>query len=57
MENGRGFSPIGEDTVIRVGGPAWRAIEAFKNLGSFAMGFIFGVAVVAALMAYQMYPR
>ena len=38
MENGRGFAPLGEDTMIKVGGPAWRAIEAFKNLGSFRHG-------------------
>ena len=54
MENGTGGSPIGEDTVITYGGPAWRAAEAFRL---FALGVVFGIAVAAAIMAYNAYPN
>jgi hypothetical protein len=51
MENGRGGSPIGEDTVILVGGPAWRAALAWKVL-SFVMGAIIGFSVISAILRY-----
>ncbi len=54
METGRGGSPMGEDTVILVGGPAWRAAEAFRL---FALGVTFGIAVAAAIMTYMSYPN
>lgn len=53
MENGRGAAPIGENTVIIVGGPAWRAATAWKVL-SFVMGIIIGFSVT---MAIRMYPN
>jgi hypothetical protein len=53
MENGRGAAPIGENTVIIVGGPAWRAATAWKVL-SFVIGIIVGFSTA---MAIQMYPR
>ena len=53
MENGRGGSPLGEDTVIIVGGPAWRAATAWKIL-SFTIGIIVGFS---ATMAIIMYPN
>lgn len=53
MENGMGFGPLGEDTVIIVGGPAWRAATAWKAL-SFVIGVIVGFSV---MMAIRMYPN
>jgi len=53
MENGRGASPMTEDTVIIVGGPAWRAAVAIKAL-YFVMGF---VIAFSAAMAIMMYPN
>jgi hypothetical protein len=50
MENGRGASPIGADTVILVGGPAWRAY-AFLTM-AIVMGSVIGFSVVAAIMMY-----
>lgn len=51
MENGRGFSPIGEDTVILAWGPAWRAIWAWRGL-SFAIGMVVGFATAMAILTY-----
>lgn len=51
MENGRGGSPMGEDTVIIVGGPAWRAATAWKIL-SFTIGVIVGFSTAMAIMMY-----
>lgn len=51
MEDGRGGSPMGEDTVIIVGGPAWRAATAWKVL-SFVMGIVIGFSVTMAILTY-----
>lgn len=51
MENGQGGSPMGEDTVILVGGPAWRAAQAWKIL-SFVMGMVIGFSVTMAIIMY-----
>lgn len=51
MENGTGGSPMGEETVIIAGGPAWRAATAWKIL-SFVIGIIVGFSAVMAILMY-----
>jgi hypothetical protein len=49
MENGRG-ADLGEETVILVNGPAWRAIW-FKR-AFFVIGVIVGFSVTMAILTY-----
>ncbi|MGB3329040.1 MAG: hypothetical protein WBA46_08815, partial [Thermomicrobiales bacterium] len=49
MENGRGFGPLSDETVIIARGPAWRAAEAWANAGAAGLGFIVGVVIGAVL--------
>jgi hypothetical protein len=51
MENGRGAFGITENTVIIVGGPAWRAAFAWKVL-SFVIGVIVGISATMAFLTY-----